>query len=79
MRDHISQCWGEDIWNNAKGLELEPAKEIVRKSMVMKNVKLTEMLARLPGSKETFSLLPPSREEIRLVLNLPLVSANMNI
>jgi len=39
--------------------------------MVMKNVKLTEMLSRLPGSKETFSLLPPSHEEIRYVSNLP--------
>jgi hypothetical protein len=65
MRDHIPQCWGEDIWNNAKDLELDPAKEIIRKSRTMKNIKLTEMLARLPGSKETFSLSPPSREEIR--------------
>ena len=67
MRDHIPQCWGEDIWNNAKDLELDPAKDIIRKSRTMKNIKLTEMLARLPGSKETFSLSPPSREEIRSV------------
>src|SRR6266705_31298 len=39
----------------------------------MKNVKLTEMLARLPRSKETFSLSPPSREEIQYVPNLPLL------
>jgi hypothetical protein len=68
MRDHIPQCWGEDIWNNAKDLELEPAKEIIRKSRTMKNVKLTEMLGRLPGSKETFSLSPPSREETRVAI-----------
>jgi hypothetical protein len=69
MRDHVPQCWGEDIWNNAKDLKLDPAKEIIRKSRTMKNVKLTEMLARLPGSKETFSLSPPSREEIRYYEN----------
>lgn len=73
MRDHIPQCWGEEIWNNAKDLELDPAKEIIHKSRTMKNVKLTEMLARLPGSKETFLLSPPSREEIRYVPNLPLL------
>ncbi len=77
MRDHIPQCWGEDVWNNAKDLELDPAKELIRKSRVMKNVKLTEMLGRLPGSKETFSLSPPSREEIQYVLNLPIEPANI--
>jgi hypothetical protein len=78
MCDHIPQCWGEDIWNNAKDLELDPAKEIIRKSRVMKNVKLTEMLGRLPGSKETFSLSPPSREEIWYVSILPFVPANIS-
>jgi hypothetical protein len=65
MRDHIPQCWGEDVWLEAKNLELDPAKEVVKKFKTMKNVKLTEMFARVPGSKETFSLSPPSREEIR--------------
>jgi len=73
MRNHIPQCWGAEIWNNAKDLELDPAKEIIRKSRTMKNVKLTKMLARLPESKETFSLSPPSREEIRYVPNLLLL------
>jgi hypothetical protein len=59
MRDHILQCWGEDIWNNAKDLKLEPAKEIIRKSRTMKNIKLTEMLTRLPSLKGTFSLSLP--------------------
>ena len=54
-------------------LELDPAKEIIRKSRTMKNVKLTEMLARLPGSKETFLLSLPSHKEIRYVPNLPLL------
>ena len=71
MCDHVPQCWGEDIWNNAKDLELDPAKEIIRKSRTMKNIKLTEMLARLPSSKETFSLSPPSREEIWYYENWP--------
>ncbi len=69
MRDHVPQCWGEDIWNNAKDLKLDPAKEIIQKSRTMKNIKLTEMLARLPGSKETFSLSLPSCEEIRYYEN----------
>jgi len=71
MCDHIPQCWSEDIWNNTKDLELDPAKELIRKSRVMKNVKLTEMLSRLLGFKETFSLLPPSCKEIQYVSNLP--------
>ncbi len=65
MREHIPLCWGEDVWNDAKNLELEPAKDVIKKFKTMKNVKLTEMLKRVPGSKETYSLLPPSREEIR--------------
>jgi hypothetical protein len=67
MRNHIPQCWGEDVWLEAKNLELDPAKEVVKKFKTMKNVKLTEMFARVPGSKETFSLSPPSREEIRYI------------
>jgi hypothetical protein len=65
MRDHIPHCWGEDVWNEAKDLNLDPAKNIVKNFKTMKNVKLTEMFARVPGSKETYSLAPPSREEIR--------------
>lgn len=64
MRKHIPQCWGEETWYQAKDLELDPAREIIQKSRTMKNIKLTEMMARLPGSKETFSLSPPSCEEI---------------
>ena len=71
MCNHVPQCWGEDIWNNAKDLKLDPAKEIIQKSRTMKNIKLTEMLARLPGSKETFSLSPPSHEEIWYYENWP--------
>lgn len=29
MRDHIPQCWDEDVWNNAKDLKLDPAKELI--------------------------------------------------
>lgn len=65
MREHIPLCWGEDVWNDAKNLELEPAKDVIKKYKTMKSVKLTEMLKRVPGSKETYSLTPPSREEIR--------------
>lgn len=65
MRDHIPGCWGEDVWNEAKNLNLDPAKDVVKKFKTMKNVKLTEMFARVSGSKESFSLAPPSREEIR--------------
>jgi hypothetical protein len=64
MRDHVSGCWGEDIWNEAKNLDLGPAKEVVKKFKTLKNIKLTENFARVPGSKETFSIKPPSREEI---------------
>lgn len=67
MRDHVPQCWGEDVWNEAKDLQLDPVKDIVKKFKTMKNVKLTKMFARVPGSKETYSLTPPSREEIRFV------------
>jgi len=72
MRDHVRLCWGEDVWKEAKDLELDPAKEVVRKFKTMKNVKLTEMFARVPGSKETYSISPPSREEIRLVFEISL-------
>lgn len=65
MRDHIPVCWGEDVWNEAKNLDLDPAKDVVKKFKTLKNVKLTEMFSRVPGSKETYSLAPPSREEIR--------------
>ena len=65
MRDHIRVCWGEDVWNEAKDLDLDPAKDVVKKFKTLKNVKLTEMFSRVPGSKETYSLIPPSREEIR--------------
>ena len=65
MRDHIPHCWGEDVWNEAKDLDLDPAKNVVKNFKTMKNVKLKEMFARVPGSKETYSLAPPSREEIR--------------
>ena len=40
MCDHILQYWSEEIWNNTKDLELDPAKEIIQKSRTMKNVKL---------------------------------------
>jgi len=60
MREHIPLCWGEDVWNDAKNLELKPAKDVIKKFKTMKNVKLTEMLKRVPGSKETYSLSPPS-------------------
>jgi len=66
MRDHIPQCWGEDVWNEPKDLELNRAKDVVRKFKKMRNVKLTEMLARIPGSKEMYSISPPSCEEIQL-------------
>jgi len=65
MCKHISACWDEDVWNEAKNLELNPAKEVVNKIKNLKNVKLTEIFARVPGLKETYSLAPPSREEIR--------------
>ena len=68
MRDHIPVCWSEDVWIEAKNLELDPAKDVVKKFKTMKNVKLTEMFARIPGSKEKYSLSPPSREEIRYVM-----------
>jgi hypothetical protein len=68
MRDHVGVCWGEDVWNEAKSLELESAKEVVKNFKTLKNVKLTEIFARIPGSKETFSLKPPSREEIQFDL-----------
>ena len=67
MCDHIPLCWGEDIWNEAKNLDLDPAKDVIKKFKGMKNVQLTEMFARVPGSKETYSTTPPSREEIRYV------------
>ena len=67
MREHVPVCWGEDIWNEAKNLDLDPAKDVISKFKGMKNVKLTEMFTRVPGSKETFSLSPPSREEIRYI------------
>ncbi len=72
MCKHISACWDEDVWNEAKNLELNPAKEVVNKIKNLKNVKLTEIFARVPGLKETYSLAPPSREEIRWVFYLPL-------
>jgi hypothetical protein len=65
MRDHIPVCWGEEVWNEAKTMELDPAKDVVKKFKTMKNVKLTEMFARIPGSKETYLLSPPSHEEIQ--------------
>jgi hypothetical protein len=72
MRDHISGCWGKDLWNEAKNLELESAREVIKNCKTLKNVKLTEIFARVPGSKETFSLKPPSQEEIRFdIFNLP--------
>lgn len=74
MWDHVPWCWGEDIWNKAKDLKLGPAKEIIGKAKVMKNVQLTEMFARAPNSKETFSLRPPTREQIRYALNTRNVS-----
>ena len=64
MRDHIPGCWGEDVWNEAKNLNLDPAKDVVKKFKTMKNVKLTKMFVRVSGSKESFSLAPASREEI---------------
>jgi len=68
MCDHIPVCWGKDVWNEAKNLELDPAKDVVKKFKTMKNIKLTEMFARIPGSKETYSLTPPSCEEIWFVI-----------
>jgi len=65
MRDHILVCWGEDVWNEAKNLDLDPAKHVVKKFKTLKNVKLTKMFSRVPGSKETYSLRPPSCEEIQ--------------
>lgn len=65
MREHISGYWGEDVWNEAKNLELDPAKDVINKIKNLKNVKLTEIFARVPGSKETYSLAPLSHEEIR--------------
>ena len=67
MREHVAACWGEDVWNEAKSLDLDPAKDIVKRFKTMKNVRLTEMFARAPGSKETYSLTPPSHEAIRYV------------
>jgi hypothetical protein len=67
MREHVPVCWGEDIWNEVKNLDLDPAKDVITKFKGMKNVKLTEMFTRVPGSKETFSLTPPLCEEIRYV------------
>ena len=67
MCEHVPVCWGKDIWNEAKNLDLDPAKDVISKFKGMKNVKLTKMFTRVPGSKETFSLSPPSREEIQYV------------
>ena len=67
MHEHVAACWGEDVWNEAKSLDLDPAKDIVKRFKTMKNVRLTEMFAWAPGSKETYSLTPPSREAIRYV------------
>lgn len=64
MHEHISACWGGDVWNEAKNLELNPAKDVINKIKNLKNVKLTKIFARVPGSKETYSLAPPSCEEI---------------
>jgi hypothetical protein len=70
MCDHVPQCWGKDsMWNEAKDLELDRAKDIIRKFKKMKNVKLTDMLA-IPGSKEMYSLSPPSHEEIQLAFQI---------
>ena len=72
MCDHIARCWSEDLWNEAKNLQLEPAKEVIKNCNTLKNVKLTEIFARVPGLKETFSLKPPSWEEIQFdIFNLP--------
>jgi len=72
MCDHIARCWSEDLWNEAKNLQLEPAKEVIKNCNTSKNVKLTEIFARVPGLKETFSLKPPSWEEIQFdIFNLP--------
>ena len=76
MRDHIPQCWSEDVWLQAKDLELDPAKDVIRKFKTMKNVKLTKMFARVPGSKETYSLTPPSCEEIRLAFQRSILFMN---
>ncbi len=70
MREHVAACWGKDVWNEAKSLDLDPAKDVVKNFKTMKNVRLTEMFAQAPGSKETFSLSPPSREAIWYVFNL---------
>src|SRR5258705_5152355 len=72
MHDHIARCWSEDLWNETKNLELEPAKEVIKNCKILKNVKLTEIFVRIPGSKEIFSLKPSSQEEIRFDnFNLP--------
>jgi len=76
MREHVPQCWGEDVWLQAKDLELDPAKDVVRKFKTTRNAKLTEMFARVPGSKETYSLSPPSREEIRLAFSKSTLLSN---
>jgi len=57
MWEHIPQCWGEDVWLQAKDLELDPAKDVVRKFKMMRNAKLTKMFARfLVQRKPTLSL-----------------------
>ena len=68
MHEHVAACWGEDVWNEAKNFDLAPAKDVIKKFKTMKNVKLTEMFAWTPSSKETYSLSPLSREAIQYVL-----------
>lgn len=65
LTDHISNCWGDEIWSHTKGMKAKAAKEIVEKCKKNKNAKLTDMFSRVPGSKETFSLAPPSWESVR--------------
>jgi len=65
MCNHIPVCWGEDVWNEAKNLDLNPAKYVVKKFKTLKNVKLTKNFSRVPGSKETYLLKPPSCDEIQ--------------
>ena len=68
MHDHIPLCWDKDIWNEAKNLDLDPAKDVIKKFKYMKNVKLTEMFVCVPGSKETYSTTPPLCEEIWYII-----------
>jgi hypothetical protein len=70
MHEHVAACWIEDVWNEAKNLDLDPVKDVVKKFKTMKNVKLPEMFAQAPGSNETYSLSPPSREAIWYVFAL---------